>query len=457
MPDNRERAVDFLETRRDGNIELLREFLALPSVSTETEHRGDIDRTAYWLKERLIALGASDAAVYPTAGMPVVCGTIEAAGNKSVTLLVYGHYDVQPVDPLDLWESDPFSGRISGDHLFARGASDMKGQIIAVLAAIEAAQQNGGLPINIRFLLEGEEEIGSPNLKEFIRTHGDLLRADCCLNPDAGMIAPDRPSICYALRGLAYFELRVQGPAMDLHSGIFGGAVHNPAQVLCDLLSGMHDTAGRVTLPGFYDDVAGLGAEERSELARLGMDDRYFLQQTGVPALWGEEGYTALERTGARPTLEINGLLSGFTGTGSKTVLPAEAMAKISMRLVPNQDPKEMRSKLERYIEARVPKTVTWQLDQFAAGPPVFSERTSKENRAFAKALETVWGVPPIFKREGGSIPVATYLSELLGMPSVLTGFGLPEDHIHSPNERLHLPTWHRGTKAVAHFFYNLS
>lgn len=457
MPSTREQAVRFVEEHQSASLELLKEFLAMPSVSTDPEHRNDIDRTAGWVKDLLVRLGAKDAAVYPTGGMPAVCGSITSAGTNAPTVLVYGHYDVQPVDPIELWDSDPFAGRVEGDLLFARGASDMKGQIVAVLAAVEAAQNCGGLPLNVRFLFEGEEEIGSPALEPFIRGHQELLRADYCLNPDAGMVAADRPAICYALRGLAYFELRVKGPAMDLHSGMFGGAVHNPAQVLCDLISGMHDAGGRVTLPGFYDRVRALSADEKAELARLEMDDAYYRTQTGAPALWGEKGFTPSEQIGGRPTLEVNGLLSGFTGTGSKTVLPAEAMAKISMRLVPDQDPKQIRGQLERYIESRIPDTVTWSLEQFAAGPPVLSERDSVGNRAFADALEAVWGTKPVFKREGGSVPVATYLSELLGMPSVLSGFGLPDDHIHSPNERLHLPTWHRGMKAVTRFFYNLA
>ncbi|WP_455381862.1 dipeptidase [Salinispira pacifica] len=457
MSDNRERAQEYLEQNRASFLEELETFVAMPSVSTEPERRADVDGTADWLRKRLQALGADDAAVYETPGMPVVCGSIPAADAGAPTLLVYGHYDVQPVDPLELWESEPFRARVSGDLIYARGASDMKGQIVAVLSAIEAVVRSGGTPVNIRFLFEGEEEIGSPNLRAFIDEHRELLHADYCLNPDAGMIAPDRPAICYALRGLAYFELRIKGPSMDLHSGMFGGAVHNPAQVLCELIAGMHDAKGRVTLSGFYDRVRELSAEEKADLARLDMDDAYYREQTGAPALWGEQGYTPMERVGGRPTLEVNGLLSGFTGPGSKTVLPAEAMAKISMRLVPDQVPTEIREQLESHIREHIPNTVTWTLEQFAAGPPVLSEPSSSGNQAFSAALESVWGVRPVFKREGGSVPVATYLSELLGMPSVLTGFGLPEDRVHSPNERLHLPTWYRGMKAVAHFLYNFA
>ncbi len=456
MPSNLEQALQFVEEHQRASLELLNRFLAIPSISTDPEHRNDIDRAAQWVKELIGSLGADDAAVYSTGGMPAVCGSITTAGPAAPTVLVYGHYDVQPVDPVGLWDSDPFTGRIDDDLLFARGASDMKGQIIAVTAAVEAAQNCGGLPVNVRFFFEGEEEIGSPALEPFIRSHRDILQADFCLNPDAGMVAPDRPSICYALRGLAYYELCIKGPAMDLHSGMFGGAVHNPAQVLCDLISGMHDSRGRVTLPGFYDRVRELSADEKAELARLEMDEAYYLKQTGAPALRGEEGFTPSEQIGGRPTLEVNGLLAGFTGTGSKTVLPAEAMAKISMRLVPDQNPKEIRAQLESYLESRTPPTVSWSLDEFASGPPVLSPRDSAGNQAFADALEAVWGTKPVFKREGGSVPVATYLSELLGMPSVLTGFGLPDDHAHSPNERLHLPTWYRGMKAVTRFFYNL-
>jgi acetylornithine deacetylase/succinyl-diaminopimelate desuccinylase-like protein len=325
-----------------------------------------------------------------------------------------------------------------------------------MLAAAEALLRQGRAP-RLKFLFEGEEEVGSPNLAEFIRAHREPLACDVCLNPDAGMISRELPTITYGLRGLAYFELRLRGPSRDLHSGMYGGVVHNPAQVLCELVAGMHDGHGRVTLPGFYDAVRPLPPEERRELARLPVDEAFYIANTGVPALWGEEGYTPLERIGARPTLEVNGLLSGFTGEGSKTVLPAEAMAKISMRLVPDQTPQEVTAQMERYLRERAPATVTWELKRLAGGPPSISARESSGGRALSRAMERVWGRRPAFRREGGSISVVAYLQEYLGVESLLTGFALPDDNAHSPNERLHLPTWQRGIEALTHFFHELS
>ncbi len=332
----------------------------------------------------------------------------------------------------------------------------MKGQVIAVLSAIESIQRTSKLPVNVKFILEGEEEIGSPNLTGFLQDHKDRLACDFALNPDAGMIAQDIPTIIYALRGLAYFELRVFGPAHDLHSGIFGGVVHNPAQALCELIAGMHDKNGRITLPGFYDRVRPLPEDERLELARLPMGEEYYQQQTGVSMTWGEAGFTPNERVGARPTLEVNGLLAGLTGQGSKTVIPAHAMAKISMRLVPDQDPAEVHQQLLRYLEQNAPKTIRWELTRMAGGPASMSDPHHPATEALAKALEQVWGKRPVYKREGGSVPVVGDMQKILSVDSVLTGFGLPDDNLHAPNEKLHLPTWYKGIEALIHFFYNL-
>ncbi len=362
---------------------------------------------------------------------------------------------MQPADPVEAWHSPPFEPTVRGQRLYARGATDMKGQVIAALKAAEAVAQ-AGAPVNLKFLIEGEEEVGSPNLAPFIAQHQDLLACDFCLNPDAGMIAPDLPTITYALRGLAYFELRVYGPKQDLHSGIYGGVVHNPAQALAELLAGMHDAQGRVTLPGFYDRVRPLDPEERAELARLPIDEAFFLEQTGVPALWGEPEYTPAERVGARPTLEINGLYSGFTGEGAKTVLPAYAMAKISCRLVPDQDPAEVEQQLRAYLEQQAPPTIRWELTVMAGGPPSITDRKSPWVQALAQAMEQVWGTRPLYKREGGSIPVVAQIQQILGKDSVLTGFGLPDGNLHGPDENLHLPTWRKGMAALVHFFYNL-
>jgi acetylornithine deacetylase/succinyl-diaminopimelate desuccinylase-like protein len=450
------RALQYLTANSEKLAAKLAELIRIPSISTEPEHAQDIRRAAEWLAGNLESLGM-EVQILPTGGAPVVFAATAAGPSPAATLLVYGHYDVQPVDPLEQWEGDPFEPRLEGEHLYGRGASDMKGQIMAALNALEAVQSTGAPPIRFKFLLEGEEEVGSPNLYAFIDGHRDILSCDLCLNPDTGMLGPELPTITYALRGLAYFELRLRGPSQDLHSGTFGGIVHNPAQVLCELIAGLHDSRGRVTLPGFYERVRELDGDERRELARLPMDESFYLGNAGVRKLWGEQGYTPAERIGARPTLEVNGLLSGFTGRGTKTVLPAVAMAKISCRLVADQEAGEVRQQLERYLHDRVPDTVSWELEQLAGGPPVMSPRDSAGVRALARALETVWGKRPLFRREGGTVPVGAYLHELLGVQSVQTGFALPDDNAHSPNERLHLPTWQRGTEALIHFYCNLA
>jgi acetylornithine deacetylase/succinyl-diaminopimelate desuccinylase-like protein len=332
----------------------------------------------------------------------------------------------------------------------------MKGQDVAVFSALEAITRTGTLPVNVKFLIEGEEEIGSPALDRFILEHKDLLQSDVALNPDAGMMGKEYPTITYGLRGLAAFELRVHGPAGDLHSGLYGGVVHNPAVALAELIAGMHDAGGRVTIPGFYDDIPPLDAEERAEFARLPMDMEHFMEMTGVPMLWGEEGYTPLERVGARPTLEINGMLSGFTGQGIKTVLPAHAMAKITCRLVPAQEPEKIYQGLQKYLEQHAPQTIRWELIKMQGGPAAIADRHSAGVQAMCDGLEAVWGTKPMFRREGGSIPVVAQMQSILGIESVLTGFGLPDDNLHAPNEKQHLPTWYKGIDALIHFFFNL-
>jgi len=333
----------------------------------------------------------------------------------------------------------------------------MKGQVMATLNAIRSILVNGPLPVNVKYILEGEEEIGSPSLTKFLQEHKDLLKSTFALNADGGMIAADIPTIVYGLRGLAYFELRVTGPAQDLHSGLFGGVVHNPAIVLADLISGMHDAEGRITLPGFYDHVLPLSAEERQGIADSPMNDAYYIKTTGVSKLWGEAGYLPAERVGGRPTLDVNGMLSGFTGEGSKTVIPSWAMAKISMRLVPNQDPEEVHQQLLAYLQAHAPSTVQWNLTVMAGGPASISDIHGPGTNALASSLEAIWGKQVVFKREGGSIPVVGDMQRILGTDSVVIGFGLPDDNLHAPNEKLHLPTWYRGINALIHFFYKLA
>lgn len=455
MKDQRQHALEYVRQKQDDFRLALREILSIPSVSTDPAYAEDIRRAAAWVADSLRALGMQRVEVFPTGRHPVVYAEWLGAPG-SPTVLIYGHYDVQPAEPLDLWESGPFEPVERGEDIYARGASDMKGQVVAALKAVEALIQTGGLPVNVKWLIEGEEEIGSPSLVPFMTEHADLLACDFALNPDSGLLGKEWPTITYGLRGLAYFELRVYGPAHDLHSGLYGGIVHNPATALAELIAGMHDGQGRVTLPGFYDRVRPLSEEERAEMARLPVGDQHYLEQTGAPALCGEEGYTANERVGARPTLDVNGLLAGFTGPGSKTVIPAWAMAKISCRLVPDQQPEEVHQQFLRYLEEHAPADIRWEVTSMHGAAASISDRHSPAIQAMERALETVWGKRPFFRREGGSIPVVGQMQTILGIESVICGFGLPDDNVHAPNEKQHLPTWYRGIETLVHFLLNL-
>jgi acetylornithine deacetylase/succinyl-diaminopimelate desuccinylase-like protein len=456
MTDQRSSALNYALENQTRFLEELCDFLTIPSISTNPDQKKEMQLAAEWVAEKLRLCALTNVQIFPTDGHPVVYGESLSAQSDAQTVLIYGHYDVQPPDPLELWESGPFEPDKRGENLYARGATDMKGQVMASINAIEAIVRTSKLPVNVKFLIEGEEEIGSPNLGKFIANKKDLLACDFALNPDTGLLGKDVPTITYALRGLAYFEIRVYGPDHDLHSGIFGGIVHNPAQALCELIAGMHDKQGRIMLPSFYDKVRQIDEEERAELSRLPMDEEFYLMQTGAPAIWGEAGYSPVERTGARPTLEVNGILSGFTGEGSKTVLPAWAMAKISMRLVPDQDPEDVYQQLQLYMENNAPNTIRYEIINMVGGPATISDRDSSAVKALDKAMEAVWGKRPVFKREGGSVPVVGMFQEILGVESVNCGFSLPDDNFHSPNEKLHLPTWYRGINTFIHFFYNL-
>ena len=454
---NLQKALDYAHQNRDRFINELTEVLKIPSISTDAEYNHEVLRAAEWMASHLKGLGIENVEVMPTdGGHPVVYGDyIKKPGAK--TVLVYGHYDVQPADPLELWETGPFAPQVRGDLLFARGSSDMKGQVLATFNAIESLMKSGDdFPVNLKFLLEGEEEIGSKHLEAFLRKHADRFKADVSLNPDAGMMGVDMPTITYGLRGLAYFEINVWGPKADLHSGLYGGAVHNPAQVLTELIAKMHDEKGRITLPGFYDSVRPISDQERADFARLPNDDAHYLAETGVPALWGEEGYISAERTGARPTLEVNGLLSGWTGPGSKTVLPAKAMAKISCRLVPDQHDSEVEKQMIRFMEQNAPKTVRWEVKELTGSPYAIADLNNPGMQAMKDAMKSAWGVQPFLRREGGSIGAVAMLQEICGVESVLVGMGLPSDNVHSPNEHMHLPTWYTGIDSFIHFFNNL-
>lgn len=449
-------ALDYANNNHPRYLSELVEFLSIPSISTLSENKPEMRRAAEWVATQLLEMGFDKARVMPTGGHPLVLAEWRGVPDSS-TVLVYGHYDVQPVDPLDEWIEKPFTPTVRGENLYARGASDMKGQVHAFLKALEALLLFKNLGVNVKVLVEGEEEVGSPHLGEFIEKHKKDLACDLALNADSIILRPDLPSLVYGLRGLAYFEVRLFGPNQDLHSGLFGGSVRNPAQVLCELIAGMHDADGHITLPGFYDRVRVISAEEQAELARLPHTDEEWKKTAGVTHLHGEKDYTTLERLGARPTLEVNGLLSGFTGEGSKTVLPAKAMAKLSMRLVPRQNDKEVEHQLREYMRNHTPEGMRWEVESLVTGPAVLVRRDTPGARAAAKALEETFGVKPVWKLEGASVPVVSLLQEMLGVDSILMGFGLPDDNFHSPNEKLHLPNYYRGIEAFMRFFNNMA
>ncbi|MBI2421948.1 MAG: dipeptidase [Candidatus Hydrogenedentes bacterium] len=447
-----------LQFARDNHPRFLDEYralLALPSISTLPEHKQDVLDTADWVAAQLREHGMTEVEIVPTAGHPIIFASWLGAPGKP-TVLVYGHYDVQPVDPLNEWESGPFAGEIRGDYIFARGASDMKGQIFAQIKALESLVKTGQCPVNIKYMIEGEEEIGSPNLQPFIEANLDRLKADFVLNCDAGIHSPDVPAITYSLRGLAYFELEIRTAAKDMHSGLFGGSVYNPIHVLAELIAGMHDAQGRVTLPGFYDRVRELDAEERALLQRVPYSDERWQTMTGTQALYGEAGYSTIERVGARPTLEVNGIWGGFIEEGAKTVLPARASAKISTRLVADQRPEEIYGILKAHLETRMPAGIDWRLHQHSCGAGAIMDRKSAYMQSAEAALKTVFGKDPIFKREGGSVPVVSMLQQKLGIDSIMLGFALPDDGIHGPNERQYLPNFYRGIDTYIHFLLSL-
>ncbi len=450
-------ALNFANQNRSRFVDQLGELISIPSISTNPENIEDVRAAAQSVAETMQRIGLENVQLFPPDTHPVVYGDHLHAGPEAPTMLIYGHYDVQPVDPLDQWKTDPFKPVIRGENLFGRGASDMKGNVMASLFAVEAWLAQGRPGVNIKLLIEGQEEVGSPSLPAFLEAHKDLLSSDFCVNPDTGILGAAMPTITYALRGLAYFELFVYGPEKDLHSGLFGGVVHNPANALSKLIAGLHDDDGRVTLPGFYDHIVPLSEDERAELARLPETEEDIRKNAGVSRLWGEKAFTAIERRGARPTLDVNGLYSGFTGKGAKTVLPAYAMAKISCRLVANQDSAAVTGMFEAYLKTNAPDTVRWELVPLTHSPASLSDRESPWVLAMMKAQEAAWGIRPMFKREGGSVPVVGSLKSILGIESVNVGCGLPDDGVHGPNEKLHLPTFHTFIESMIRFIDNLS
>ena len=449
-------AIEAFQSNYQDYFNKFIDFLKIPSISADPKWSGDIEKAANWLADYLKTMGMDNVQLYPTRKNPIVYGEYLKAGSDKPIVLIYGHYDVQPPDPMNEWKSGPFEPVMDGENLAARGSSDMKGQILASLYAIESLLSVDALNVNLKFIYEGEEEIGSPSIVDFLRDHTELLKSDFVLNLDAGMTGKNEPTIVYGLRGLAYFEIYVQGPDHDLHSGLFGGVVYNPAQALSELIAGMKDSHGKIQLPGFYDSVKPLTEEERAELARLNINDELYKKQTGVDELFGEEGFTAVERIGARPTLDVNGFKSGYIGEGPKTVIPSTAMAKISMRLVPDQTPAEVNDQLVKYMKEHAPEQIKWKVVQLSSDPASIADPNYFATQAFAKALKETWGIDPIYKREGGSIPIVSHMKDLLGTESILSGFCLPGDLIHSPNEHIHIPTWKKGIEATIRFFYAL-
>ena len=449
--------TQYLEQNRDRFVEDLKAALRIPSVSAQPEHRDDMLRCAEHLAAELRSLGMTRVEVVKTAGHPIVYAEWLGAPGKPVALL-YGHYDVQPPEPLGLWASPPFEPVVRDGKLYARGAVDDKGQVFMHLKAIEGHMKvHGRLPINLKIVLEGEEEAGSENLPVFLRERRPELDADVILVSDTAMLSPDQPTLCYALRGILYTQIEVTGPVKDLHSGHFGGAVMNPANALCAIVAALKDGDGRITVPGFYERVRPLTPADRERLRALPFDEQAFLAESGAPGGRGEKGYTTLERTTVRPTLDVNGMWSGYTGEGSKTVLPAFAAAKVSMRLVPDQDPQDLLPRFEAYVKKPAPGGVAVRVLDLHSARPWITDPDHPMLEAARRALKRAWPRPPVMIREGGSIPVMAVFEETHGLPSILMGFGLDDDQVHSPNEKFSLSSFHGGTKSVAYLYEELA
>jgi len=449
--------IGYIESKREEHLNELKELLRIPSVSTKTEHKADIERAARWVAEKLRAAGLENIEVAPTKMHPVVYGESLRAPGKP-TVLVYGHYDVQPAEPLDLWTSPAFEPTVRDGKLFGRGTADDKGQVHIHLKALEALHNcSGKLPINVKAMIEGEEEVGSVNLWEFVQQNRERLKADALVVSDTAMLAKGVPSITYGLRGLNYYELEIAGPAQDLHSGVFGGAVPNPITILAETIAKLHDRNFRVTIPHFYDDVAPLSREERKALNSLPWKEKEFRKMVGAPALAGEKGFTIVEQLWTRPTLEVNGIWGGYTGEGAKTVIPSKAYAKLSTRLVPNQDPVKIAKLVERHVQKLLPKTVTHRFEVLSTGKPWVAPYTHPIFQKAIHALEAGFGKKAVFIREGGSIPFVTQMHDTFKVPCVLLGFGLPDENAHAPDEHIELENYFAGIKSVALFYGQLA
>lgn len=446
----------YLEANRERHLEELLDLLRIPSVSTDPDRAVDVARCAEFVGRRMAEAGL-DVEVVPTAGHPVAYGQwLGAAGAP--TVLIYGHYDVQPPDPLDEWRSPPFEPTIENGNVVARGATDDKGQMYCHLKGIEAhLQALGRLPVNVKVVIEGEEEVGSKHLRPFLEERRHALAADAVIVSDSPMFAPGRPSITIGLKGIVYLEVEARGPSHDLHSGLYGGGVANPANALARMIAGLTDPDGRIAVPGFYDEVRDLTAAERADFRALGHDEDAYRRSIGVSAAPGEPGYTILERIGGRPTLDVNGIWGGYTAPGAKTVIPATASAKISSRLVPDQDPDAIESLIKAHLHALKPDGIELTFIHHHGGSPYLADRDGPAVQAAARALERVWGTGPLFDRSGGSIPIVSDFKEILGIDTVLMGLGLDDDRLHSPNEKFALENFHQGIRASAFLLEELA
>jgi acetylornithine deacetylase/succinyl-diaminopimelate desuccinylase-like protein len=447
-------ALDYAGQHRDDALSDLLEFIRIPSISTLPENRDDVRAAAQWLADKMTTVGLEHVQIIPTAGHPVVYADWLHAGEDAPTVIVYGHYDVQPADPLDEWLTPPFEPTIKGDDLYARGATDDKGQLFVHIAAVEAYLQSAGkLPLNIKFLLEGEEELGSTHLREFIAGHLELLAADAALISDTHMLDPQTPAIITGVRGLVYMEVTLRGSARDLHSGMYGGVVENPFNAMAHLLSALRDPQGRVLIPGFYDTVRPISPAAREAINSGRATEAVLLEETGAPALFGEADYSLGERIGARPSLDVHGIRGGFTGEGQKTVIPAVAMAKVSMRLVPDQDPDEIARLFTAYVQDICPPTMEVEVRKLSGEKGAVIDIDNPAIDAAKAAFGQVVDNPPVFPREGGSIPVVAMFNNLLNAPVVMMGFGLPDDGLHSPNEKFHVPNFFNGIQVALHYY----
>ncbi len=451
-----EHVKNYLEANKDRFLDELFGLIRIPSISSLSEHKPDMLRAAEYWKEAILKAGADKAEVIPSNGNPVVYGE-KIIDPKLPTVLVYGHYDVMPVDPIDLWDSPPFEPEIRDGKIFARGADDDKGQAFMHAKAFELMVQTQSLPCNVKFMVEGEEEIGSPNLKQWCLDHKEMLHADIILVSDTSMIAQDIPSITTGLRGLAFMEVEVTGPNRDLHSGIFGGAVANPANVLAKMIAQLQDEKGRITIPGFYDDVLEISPEERAEMAKAPFNLEQYKKALDIDEVHGEDGFSSSERTGIRPSLDVNGIWGGYTGEGAKTVLPSKAYAKISMRLVPNQDHKKIARLFEDHFKAIAPPYVKVKVQELHGGQGYVSPITMTAYQAAELAYTDTFGKKPVPVRSGGSIPIISTFEEVLGIKSILMGFGLESDAIHSPNENYPVFNFYKGIETIVHFYQHFT